>query len=380
VIRRLVVTLGAAAPLLLAGAAGAQGTLSTQGFGYPPGQASTRAQGTGGALGEFDQHSPLNPAAIAATGRPSVYFQYSPEIRTVEVGGRSDRTVVTRFPVVSASVLVRDRMMFGVSVSTLADRTWQTDSTFLIGVAPDTSTATAAFRVEGSINDVRLAGTYIVSESFRVGAGLHALTGDHRVGRDLLIADTARFTPVREREEFSFSGIGASVGIDWRPVRALAIAASARTGGTVKAYRNDTSLARGDFPTRVGGAIAYTGIAGTTIAVSGEWEGWSRLRDLSSGAVPTFDATTIALGAEFQGPSLLGSQAPLRAGVRRRTLPFGLPDGAKVTETGIGGGIGLSFARGRAGTDIAIERSIRDADGDARERAWTVSLGFIVRL
>ena len=39
----------------------AQGTLSTQGFGYPPGQLSTRSLATGPGIGEFDPDSQLNP-------------------------------------------------------------------------------------------------------------------------------------------------------------------------------------------------------------------------------------------------------------------------------------------------------------------------------
>ena len=37
-------------------------------FGYPPGQLSTRAGSTGGALGEIDPLSPLNPASLLGLG------------------------------------------------------------------------------------------------------------------------------------------------------------------------------------------------------------------------------------------------------------------------------------------------------------------------
>ena len=38
------------------------------GFGYPPGQLSTRALGMGGALAEFDAQSVVNPQAVGAWG------------------------------------------------------------------------------------------------------------------------------------------------------------------------------------------------------------------------------------------------------------------------------------------------------------------------
>ncbi|MDQ3697252.1 MAG: hypothetical protein M3373_04405 [Gemmatimonadota bacterium] len=379
--KRLYLALAVIAVLPLAPwIARAQGTLSTQGFGYPPGQLSARAQGTGGALGEFDPHSPLNPASILAFGRPSVYFQYSPEIRRVTSGETAERALVTRFPVVGASVIVRDRLMIGLSISTLADRSWQTTSDSVVGVGLDTTTATAAFRATGALNDIRFAAAYMVRPALRLGVAFHALSGESRSRRDLVFADTARFVPVREEQQFSFSGKGASIGVDWRPAPALGVAASARFGGTVTSWRGDTAVTRGKYPARAGGAVLFSGIAGATLAARADWEGWSRVSDLSVTGVPTFDVWNLSVGAEVKGPRLFGSDIPLRAGIRRRTLPFGLPDGSKVDETGIAGGLGIPLARGRAGADIGVERDLRSAGGSVRERAWTVSVGFNVRL
>ena len=47
----------------------AQGTLSTQGLGFPPGQLSTPAILMGGSIGEADPFSPLNPASIGLLGQ-----------------------------------------------------------------------------------------------------------------------------------------------------------------------------------------------------------------------------------------------------------------------------------------------------------------------
>ena len=46
------------AMVLLASRADAQGALSTQGLGYPTGQMSARAEGTGGAVADFDRAQP----------------------------------------------------------------------------------------------------------------------------------------------------------------------------------------------------------------------------------------------------------------------------------------------------------------------------------
>jgi hypothetical protein len=84
--RGLRIAVVAAASMLVASSAFAQGTLSTQGFGYPPGQLSTRALGTGGGLTEFDFDTPVNPAAIGLSGEPRLYLQYEPEFRKLSNG------------------------------------------------------------------------------------------------------------------------------------------------------------------------------------------------------------------------------------------------------------------------------------------------------
>jgi hypothetical protein len=76
----------------------AQGALSLQGFGYPGGETSTRALGTGGSLADFDANSPINPAALLVGSRATVYLQYDPEFRWVTGTGLNVSTVTARFP------------------------------------------------------------------------------------------------------------------------------------------------------------------------------------------------------------------------------------------------------------------------------------------
>src|SRR4051812_27515068 len=89
--------------------AAAQGTLSTQGFGYPAGGLSTRAEGLGGSIVENDPLSPRNPATLATWGRPGLYFQYDPEWRRVNANGTSDNTLTARFPIISGALNVGSR-------------------------------------------------------------------------------------------------------------------------------------------------------------------------------------------------------------------------------------------------------------------------------
>ena len=69
-----------------------QANLSTQGFGYPTGQLSSRALGSAGSIGEVDPLSPINPASLADLPTRTVFFQIEPEFRTVTANGGTDRS------------------------------------------------------------------------------------------------------------------------------------------------------------------------------------------------------------------------------------------------------------------------------------------------
>ena len=127
--RRLALAFGAVA--LSAGTAAAQGSLSTQGYGYPSGELSTRALGTGGSVAEFDPASPINPAALGSWGaspinsairrwwgRTAFTAQYDPEFRRVTAGGSSQNATLTRFPLIAVGIPVREQLQLGVSAAT----------------------------------------------------------------------------------------------------------------------------------------------------------------------------------------------------------------------------------------------------------------------
>ena len=363
--------------VLAAARLSAQGALSTQAFGYPPGQLSTRAKATGGALAEFDAASPVNPAAIGLWGRSGLYFQYAPEFRSVKVPGANESATIIRFPTIAAFLAVGQRGTLGLSASTLLDRTWETVRTGVEQVGTDSARFTERFSSEGAINDVRLGASYAVFPRLLVGLAGHALTGENRLSAERVFTDSG-FAPFAERSTVSYGGTALSAGIDWRPVRALGIAVSARAGGRVRAYRNDSTLASAATPARVGLGLRYAGLAGTVLSVSAAWNEWSRLRELAATDVVAFDAWDVSAGAEVKGPRWFGGDVALRTGFRRRTLPFAA-GGQKVRELTYALGFGVPLARHRAAFDFAVQRAMRTADLDIDEAAWTLSAGFTVR-
>lgn len=392
----LLLALGVA--LAAPASAAAQGSLSGQGFGYPTGQLSARALGTGGAQAEFDAQSALNPQGVGGWGGAGLFVQYEPEFRSVGTPGGQDRTTTSRFPLIAGSLPVRERFAAGISLSTLLDRTFETRSTRQDTIGTDPVRVPVVVserdRSEGAINDIRLGVSFAATPKLRAGIGLHAFTGENR--RTLVntfspaagAADTAEIGAVQQQRVLGYSGNAISGGFEWRPGRSLALAASGRVGSDLTTRVGDTTVSKARVPSRAGVGLRFDGITGASIAARVDWQGWSAMRGLSDG-VPVRDALEYGLGADVVGPRLGTNAMALRAGVRVRDLPFGVrrPDGADgvdnldVREVAFSGGLGFLLAANRAMVDIGVQRASRSADGagDLDERAWTLSVGLRVR-
>ena len=159
----------------------AQGTLSTQGFGYPTGGMSTRALGTGGAVTEFDPLSSTNPAALPSIGGGALYVQLEPEYRRLSVGAGSERARIARHPLAFVAVPLRSNLMAGVSVSNLLDRSFETNERRMQIIGNETLGTTNFFKSDGAIGDVRVALAWVPAAWLRLGVAGHAITGDNRL-------------------------------------------------------------------------------------------------------------------------------------------------------------------------------------------------------
>jgi hypothetical protein len=365
----------ALAALALPVAAGAQGSLSTQGLGYPQGQLSTRALTMGGSLGEFDPHSALNPAALDAEGRSSLYVQYEPEFRSVEVGDASTRTTTARFPMIAGTMRAGERLALALSASTLLDRSWQAtvDTTRVIdGVETGVR---ERYRSLGSIADVRLAASYALGRDLRAGIALHGITGEHRLDVSGEFGDSTELT--LQTDAVSYGGLAMSAGVEWRLSSVLAIAGSARKGGTIKARSDGEVLQSAHVPDRFGAGVRYAGIRGSILSARADWIGWSKLGDLASSA-KAFDTWDLGAGVDAAGPRFAARIVTVRGGLRWRTLPFGVGD-TEVKELSASFGAGVPLARERAAFDLGVVHARRTAGDLAKERSWILSFGLTVR-
>jgi hypothetical protein len=374
-IRRIVAV--AAAGVLCVSSLTAQGALSTQGFGYPFGELSTRALSLGGAVGEFDLQSPINPAALGIGTRSGAWVQYSPEFRSLNAGNGTFTNTTARFPLFGVTAKYED-FTVGMSFTSYLDRTWTNsyDDTLMLGGVRTPSHATA--QSTGGINDARLALAWAINPKLSIGLGLHVLPGQNKVllARDFV--DTLKIGSYTNASTITYIGQALSLGITGTPVEHLNVAGSIRLGGPMQVRAGDSTLVgEGRVPMRLGVSAAYEGFAGSAIVVRYDTERWSSLKGLGSAAVNLHDATTLSAGVEFAGPKLGGLPIALRVGALSRTLPFSSTADA-VKESGLSSGVGLAFAQGRFALDIGALFATRTASG-LTEKATTLSVGLAIR-
>jgi len=371
--------------------AAAQGNLSTQGFGYAPGQLSTTAMSVGGGSAELDPSSGLNPATAALWGATVLFMQYEPERRTVTSGGVSSRTTTARFPMVGMSVPLGQRLTAQASASTFLDRTWTSTSTHQQDIGGTVVDATELFSSNGGITDFRVALAYHASSSFQVGLAGHVFSGENRIAIEQVFPDTVTFSGASQRSEISYGAFGASAGVLWRLASSLGLGASVRVGGDMETQADDSVLTRAKLPMRYGFGMSYSGISGVVLSARANFDEWSAMEPLrrAGSNMRAYDSWDYGAGADVSGPRIGQRTISLRLGARHRGLPFGVGGGStgeqtRVNETSFSGGLGVPLGVARSHLDIGVARASRKPEnaavaGGATESAYIFSFGIRVR-
>jgi hypothetical protein len=358
----------------------AQGALSLQGLGFPPGQLSARAEGTGGGVADFDALSLTTPASLAGVGAAALFLQYSPEFRRVTTSTGSANTITARFPLVEGVLPVGQSWTVALSSSTFLDRSSETSlaRTQIVGGPADTVTLTEQNKALGAINDVRLALAWSNSPAFRIGVGGHVFAGSNRITFSQLFPDSAEFISSTQANRISYAGLAASIGLEWHPSRAIGFAVSGRKGGDLRAQSGDTAIGSAKLPDHYSASVLFEGIPGTTLSFRAAHDNWSTLSALSSTGIQAFDGWDFGAGLEASGPRIMQRIVTVRLGGRFRTLPFGF-NGEKVSEKSFAFGLGAPLTRDRAAIDLAIQRASRTtASSDVKERGFILSIGLRV--
>ncbi|MEP7380083.1 MAG: hypothetical protein ABI910_00270 [Gemmatimonadota bacterium] len=369
-----------AVALFVGGAASAraQGTLSTQGFGYPLGGLSTRAAATGGALSEFDPLSSRNPSALTGWGRSGLYVQYDPELRTVESASATDHTTTARFGTIAAGFTIGQRWAVGLSSHAFLDRSWSTTIRSGQRLGDDSVSYTESFVSRGGINDNRIGVAYRLFPRMVIGAGVHLFSGENRLNLVRQFDDSVRFGTLARDITLTYSGTAASAGVVLSPTKWLALAGSFRQGGTMKLRVVDTLRTEAKVPTRFGFAARLEPVDGLTLLAGADHNAWSKLNGLGSTDASAQDAWEYSAGAQFAGQRTRNTAWMYALGYRQRDLPFEAA-GALVHEKIVSGGVAIPIAGPRGTLDLAVQRALRQATVPTKERAWLLSVGFTVR-
>jgi len=357
----------------------AQGALSLQGFGYPGGEISTRALGTGGSLADFDANSPINPAALLVGSRATVYLQYDPEFRWVTGTGLNTNTVTARFPL----FLISGKMgqaRFSLSYASFLDRTWTNtyQDTQVVGTLRVPSTVTAVS--SGGISDIRAAMSWTFSSRLTVGAAIHVFPGqNHIVFGRAFPSDSTSFGAFAQTNTFNYSGSAVSFGLIATPIDHINLGVSGRYGFSMHVHEGDsTTVGDANVPNRISFSGAYDGITGTILSARYGIEKWSAMRGLGSAGLSVFDATEFSAGLETGGPRIGAIPIAVRLGYRARQLPFGV-GAQQVSETEFTGGVGIPLSSGRAALDLSIAHALRSANVGLSETGWIFSLGIAIK-
>ncbi len=366
---------GSAIPAL-----GAQGSLSTLGFGYPVGGMSTRVSGTAGAFGEIDALTPTNPAMLGGIAKTVVSVQAEPELRTLRFGGIREKTNAQRIPLVSVIFPARHGIAAGFSMASVLDRSYTLNTTGSVLFDGETLTTTDRLNVRGAIGKLSGAVGWQATPRLKIGLAGNLFTGDNLVAREQKFSDTLSFGSVKDTSHVTYFGKALTAGADVQIIKGLAATLSYRTSGSLDARVRDTVRASANVPSALGASLRYEGIPGSTFVLALEQVAWSKMRGIGSGLTTAQDASNVRFGVETAGPKWRGLPVLFRAGFAKNQLPFSI-SAERVTESRWSTGVGLPVAANGWGTiDLSLQRANRSLPGTtAKESAWLFGIGLQVR-
>lgn len=357
----------------------AQGSIGSQGFGYPVGGGSVRTNGTGGAFAEFDALTPTNPAALGGLGRTVITAQAEPEFRKLTLNGVSEKSTLQRIPLIMLVFPARHGVAVGISATSFLDRTFSTATTGSALIDGKTVPTTDLTDLRGAINDLRAGVGWQISSRFRVGIAGHLYTGENKATRERTFADSLAFGNVLDSSRVTYFGTALSVGGEATLGKGFTALASYRRGNELNARIRDTIVAKASVPTRTGVALRYDGIVGSVFAVGMEQISWSDMAALGSTTTTATDAMNWHAGAEVAGPKFRGLPLLVRAGYARNELPFGIV-GQTAKENRLTAGLGVPVAGEDATLDLSVQRANRTMTGSgAKEASWLLGIGIQIR-
>lgn len=376
----------AGAALLLAAAqspapAAAQSLFGTRGLGVPVPAVDARAAALGGiGVGLIGFHtSVINPAEIAGITRRGVSAALQPVNAQTEVGGETDATSGTRFPLMRVLFPVGTRAVASVAYGSYLEQSWAVQSESELVLGDQTVVARDLLRATGGMAQLRLGVAYTVTPTFAVGAAGGLITGNvERLASRTFIGDTTGvLTPFEERVRWNFLAPMASVGVRWDLAGRFRLGASAMVAGDV-----DASLVDEEGQDRTYSAPLELAAGGSArispILLANAGAVWSRVPG-TTGETVSRDVLRVGGGLEYQGVRSGARTYPVRLGARWAELPYHLETETPASEWAASLGVGFRLGdpvNPAAVADIGIERGTRTGlestalPGGMSERLW----------
>jgi hypothetical protein len=393
----------AAAALLAAGAAllgasapaAAQSLLASRGLGYVNPPVDGRALALGGVgLGlPGGGLSLVNPAGIAAYPAPAISFAFQPDFYDGTLPGEAVEGSTARFPLLHAVFPVGARWAFSAAYGSYLDQNWAVERADSLRLPGRTVGYTDRFASRGGVTRIRLGTAYSITERLSLGVAGDLYTGgvrdtlSRRFARtDSLVPGVVDLLPASYAEEWSYRGLGGSVGVRWAPSDALNVGAAATLGGTLEARpAQDTAGAPAGqdytlpltFDVGVSGRVAQRAV----VVLGAQWAGWSTADAELAAMGGARDSWTVSGGLELAPADLAARAFPVRVGARYSALPFrwgtAQEGNAFPDEMALTGGLGARLAGGQAQVDLGAERGWRGGDDAVLDESyWRLNLSL----
>ncbi|HEX5004249.1 MAG TPA: hypothetical protein VFV65_02985 [Gemmatimonadales bacterium] len=364
------------------GRAAAQASIfDIRGLGIPQAPLSARAVGMGGSVGLLDGLSATNPAAITSVIGLTAGFNFFQNWRSSTTPGGTGSASDAGLPLVTVVNRVRETpWYFSGGFGSYTNRDF--------GVVTVGTTSVNGIPVQfkdslqslGGTSDLRLAVGYRRNKTLALGVGLHFITGSNRFFLSRTFSDSV-LSPVRQRSELAYNGIGVSVGAVYHPIEPLLLAGVVRRDGTLNVDRDSLSAYTFPLPWTFGGSAQYQLNRLTSLNAEFSYVTWSLASQdiVDAGGIGAEDTFRGSIGGEMATSPVHPGTLPLRAGLRYAQLPFPLADGEQPSEFAVAAGTGARFAKGHAAIDVALERVWRSSSGGFSEKAWILTFGLTLK-
>lgn len=363
----------------------AQSLFSSRGLGLLVQPTDARARGMGGVgIGvEGADLNWLNPADVVGIPAPGFKLAYQHDAFSASYGTRESDGATARFPLILGAFPLGSRgaVMFGAAG--FLDQNWAIEEVDTLLIGDDTVAIRDRFTSEGGVTQLRAGAGYRLIDQLVLGAALeYYLGGVSRTGGRIF---PGAANPGCCRAEWTYSGVGATVGLEWRPTEAVTFGSSVSFGGALRAEAQDSvgSDASYQIPTRINAGASGRIAENLLLGLSAEWGEWSTLDDTLQEVGGARDALSLHGGLEWDGARFWGRDLPIRLGARRTGLPFSWGEpGAPAEfadESALTAGLGLLLANGAVRADLATERGRRGgSNAGIDESFWRTTLSITV--